>query len=215
MRHDLTWYALRTAPQREGDVQAWLTGFRPRISAPTRNRQTASGCALPTPITIPRTKPKLYRHGGGVAVLVPAFRVFRFANKTARRKKRITVPIMRGWVIAGFQSPNVNWLKVFESDLIIGAAGNGQGPSPVQKAHVQLFLSRCRKKAADLPEYYQHMPSRFEFDPGDEAELLKGPMAGLTMRVERIVEHQAQGWIPMAGQNVVVWSALENLAKVG
>lgn len=206
MNNARTWYALRTAPQKEAQAQCLLTGHLEPVEV--RGKEVY----LPQPRLLPR------REGNGLVALCPLETKWRYPNRTAKRKKLTERPLMRGWLFVGFPSQHINWFAIRELGVITGVAGGSGSPCPLN-IRGRRFLGSIveREQAGHFGAAPQeaYMPSRCEFVIGDSAEVISGPLAGFVVNVQDIAGKAARVIGPFMGSETEMTVPLANLAKAG
>lgn len=208
-----TWFALRTKPQQEGTAQAVLTGHVERVECPKRKRAYGAGPVQPRPVRVPRVRPKPVRRGNGIVVLVPLEEVFRKANGTVKKKRKVTRPLMPGWIIAGF-SAQVDWWSVLSVNSVSGVACENGGPKEVRYSQIRCMLSGLPSGIVPAPDYAALMRSRSEYEPGDLCEVAAGPFEGYMVDVQSITGKAARVLVPFLGQRTPADIPLDYLVKV-
>lgn len=199
------WYALRTAPQAEARAQCLLTGYR---VVPQQSAGRPEGV-----MRLPRPKPASERSGRSVRVIIPVEDVWRKANRAARKKRLYRRPLMRGWVLAEFdQEPN--WFWLMNLPVITGVAGIGATPWRIPAASIDRLLANTGGGHVRSPDYAAFQQSGYEFDPGDKAEITKGPLAGQVVDVRSIRGREGLVISSLLGAPREMRIGLDSLAKV-
>lgn len=208
-----TWFALRTKPQQEGIAQAVLTGHVERVECPKRKRAYGAGPVQPRPVRIPTPHPRPMLEGNGVVVLIPVEEVFRKANGTVKKKRKVTRPLMRGWVLAGFASPDVDWWSVMQVEAVTGVAGV-EHPMPIRHRQMLGLLRGTQHGVIPSPDHAALMRSRAEYRVGDQCEIAAGPFEGQVVDVRGIQGKMARVLLRCLGGTTPADIPLDYLVKV-
>ena len=139
----------------------------------------------------------------GFEVFLPVKKVWRRKNRFSPEKQLVSYPLLADWLFVGWPKIQCRWADLMALDVVVGVMGTGG--EPVQLAHASICdLMREHGDGRLEPEHYRYMRSHAEFDPGDRARVMAGPLDGTILRVVDISGPSVKGIIAAMGGNIPV-----------
>lgn len=142
----------------------------------------------------------------GYLCLVPSETKFRRANRYAKRKREITLPIFPRYCFVGFPTNPPPWYDIFSLPLVQGVVSvttDGE-PSQMKLSAIQHLVRVYGQQPLRAPRPEQFMHTKREFKEGDEARIVEGAYADRTVKVDRIRGHMAEIMLPLFGADMPV-----------
>lgn len=126
----------------------------------------------------------------GFTVMCPIKRSVTRVNRRAKRKRVLEFPLLKGYVLAGFDG-EPNWYEFFKKGRERGVVANvvrfdGKAAPipPRSKNWVQSMYESTEPVTNLTPEANEDSPALFQ--PGDEVRVTEGPLAGQTAVVHTV-----------------------------
>jgi len=146
---------------------------------------------------------ELLMQRAGFEVFLPVKKVWRRKNRFSPEKHLISYPLLADWVFVGWPKSECRWADLMTLDVVVGVMGTGG--RPVQLAHKPVCdLMRRHGDGCLDPEHYRYMRTHAEFDLGDSARVVTGPLDGTSLRVIEITGWSVKGVIDAMGGKVPV-----------
>lgn len=142
----------------------------------------------------------------GYSCLVPTETKFRRANRYAKRKREIILPIFPRYVFCGFAERTPPWYDVFRLPLVQGVVSittDGE-PSEMRRAAITDLIRVYGTDPHRAPRPEQHMRTHREFSVGQTVTITDGAYADRTVIVDRIQGHTAEIMLPLFGTEMPV-----------
>lgn len=118
----------------------------------------------------------------GVVTFCPFESLWRKKSRYTKEKELRHFPVMPRYVFAGF-SAEPSWYHVFRMPLIVSVVGLKGEPAPIDGMTnlVGMFRNGLRRPSAE-----RHMRTHREYNVGDAAVVVDGPLADRIVKVEEI-----------------------------
>ena len=139
----------------------------------------------------------------GFEVFLPVKKVWRRKNRFSPEKHLVAYPLLADWIFVGWPADQCRWADLMALDIVSGVMGTGG--RPIRLAHYAVCDLMHKMGGGRLdPEHYRYMRSHAEFDPGDRARVVAGPLDGTELRVIEIDGPMVKGVIDAMGSKVPV-----------
>lgn len=150
----------------------------------------------------------------GIATVMPMKTVFRRRNRHSRQKEKIQLPIVPGYVFAGFHGDPV-WYRVMQIPLVAGVVTLNGEPARVSEGQVaQMAAMGGDSGVIPAPESERYMVSGREVVEGGQGEVIEGPFADVVVTVTKINGRTATVLAPLFGGSAEVEISLSQIVRV-
>jgi len=130
----------------------------------------------------------------GFSAVVPVKHVYRRRNRYAKARTLHRFPLMYGYVLMAFDTPQIPWHRLMDYNFLRGVVGVAGKPATLDQARVEAILMDEDRGHFTDSDLFKNMRTYHEYNVGDTVEVdakgfdgLKGRVVNITPDGERAV----------------------------
>ncbi len=153
--------------------------------------------------------------GYGFTVVCPLKHVFARVNRRAKRKRAIQFPLLKGYVLAGFDG-TPNWHNFLQKGRERGVVSNiirFQGKAAPIPARSNHWVDKMRG-TINPPTKQTNSENLNHFEKGDMVTIIDGPFEGHKVQIETVSKHKVKVTLSLFGREQIAELGVDSLEEV-
>lgn len=188
---DQHWFAVRMAPPQNpgrrtvvmGSERSIVRGRDGRVSFRSK-RGTGQRLFL--------SEVLLQRAGFGT--FIPIRREWRQVNGYRQHKELIDFPLFGDWMFVGWPRGEWRWPELMDVGGVMSVLGTGGRPITIPGRTMARVMERWSGGRMS-PEHRRYMRTGAEYEPGEVAKIIAGPLEGLDIAVSDVTGPRVRGLV--------------------
>ncbi len=213
---EMQWFAVRMKPKSNGGprtarVEVKRESYINRAGKPAYRDVKGSGKRVFLPEHLLKR--------AGFEVFLPVKKVLRIKNRFTKEKHLVAVPLLADWMFVGMPIVQFEygqglpgWKTLMDMDVVAGVMGTGGRPIMMSD---RMMMRLMRQFGGDriAPEIKRRMVARRNFEVGDTARVVNGPLEGINVFIVDIAGKNAKAVLNILGGNFEIEINADLLTK--
>lgn len=207
---DLQWFACRVKRKQVGGIRKVTVGgefeaYHDRKGRVRKRRVNGTGSKVFVPEHILRR--------AGFEVFLPVKKVLRRKNRFSPEKIFVSQPMLVDWIFVGWPCEECRWCDLMELDVVTGVMGMEGRPVSIPPSKIMRLMHRWGGGHLSS-ECLKYMKTANEFEIGDSARVVCGPLIGQEVRVVELKGPSVRALVNLLGSDIEVEIASDLLESV-